>query len=489
MTEIMQATQHPSSRSKRQSHVSALAPANFMRTFLGLCGLLGLGAACTADSEEVRPRELELTFPTGIAVDPIDEVAFVASANSELRFDSGTITVFDLEVIQQAVGTWAGGAGSAFSTEQCGEDGEPCCEPDPDNRETLTCDESLFIRRGASVRIGNFATDVSLQKLDGKNLRVFVPTRGDPSIAWADWDGEAQSLDCGSGAEFSLCDDAHRLSFAQGDADLQPLGEEPFGVFADSAGEFAIVTHLTNLANSPQVTLIDSPKDGPAQITDMLSGVFAAEPTSGIRGATGVAGRAPNQPNDIVYVGSRSEDRIQTFTVGRPINDAPPFLLPGSWFFLDAVGSPSTGESSDTRGMQFSPDGSRLYLVNRRPPSLQIIDTAIGPTGLPNNRTIGATDICRQASTVAVSGSGDAERAYVTCFQDGQLYVVDPRAGVIVEDIVLVGRGPYGVATAPNRNLLLVTNFLEDTVAVVDIAPGSATRNRVVLRIGKPRPL
>ncbi|MDX2087934.1 MAG: hypothetical protein SFX73_08795 [Kofleriaceae bacterium] len=457
-----------------------------MRNFLGLCGLLGASAACTADSEEVRPREREINFPTGIAVAPDERVAFIATANSELRYDSGTITVLELDTIQQAITQWDGGAGQIFTNELCGEDGEPCCVPDSDRRETLTCDESLFIRLGASVRIGNFATDVSVQKLDEPFLRVFVPTRGDPSVAWADFDG--QRLECGSGTEFPLCDDEHRLSFAHNDASLQSLGEEPFGVFADSGGEFAIVTHLTNLANSPQVTLIDSPKNGPAMIADMISGVFAADATSGVRGATGVAGRAPNQPNDIVYVGSRSEDRIQTFTVGRPINEAPPFLLPGSWFFLDAVGG-NTGGSNDTRGMQFSPDGSRLYLVNRRPPSLQIIDTSIEPTGLPANRAIGATDICRQASTVTISGTGDAERAYVTCFQDGQLYVIDPRAGVVVEDILLVGRGPYGVAAARSRDLLLVTNFLEDTVAVVDIAPGSATRNRVVLRIGKPRPL
>jgi DNA-binding beta-propeller fold protein YncE len=139
--------------------------------------------------------------------------------------------------------------------------------------------------------------------------------------------------------------------------------------------------------------------------------------------------------------------------------------------------------------MQFSPDGARLYVANRLPPSLQVYDTTLGPTGQPNNAPLGATDICRQASTVAVTGSGDAERAYVTCFQDGQIYVVDPRGGVSAEDIILVGRGPYGVAAARSRDLLFVTNVLEDTVAVVDIAPSSATRNRVVLRIGKPRVL
>jgi YVTN family beta-propeller protein len=216
---------------------------------------------------------------------------------------------------------------------------------------------------------------------------------------------------------------------------------------------------------------------------------------NGFRGATGVAGRTPGVDGDIIYVGSRSEDRIQTFTVGRPVNNAPPYLLPSDFFFLDAVGS-NTGGSTDTRGMQFSPAGDRLYVVNRRPPSLQIFDTSLDESGFPRNVASGASDICRQASTVTAFGAGavagDGERAYVTCFQDGQVYVVDPRGQSQVEDIITVGRGPYAVVGAtlsesPALSVVFVSNFLEDTIAVVDVTPTSANRNRVVLRIGTPR--
>ena len=77
--------------------------------------------------------------------------------------------------------------------------------------------------------------------------------------------------------------------------------------------------------------------------------------------------------------------------------------------------------------MAFSANGDRLYLINRRPPSLQIFDTSLGPSGFPQNKRIAATDICREASTLTVMDAGDGERAYVTCFQDGEIYVVDPR--------------------------------------------------------------
>jgi YVTN family beta-propeller protein len=107
--------------------------------------------------------------------------------------------------------------------------------------------------------------------------------------------------------------------------------------------------------------------------------------------------------------------------------------------------------------MAFSPTGNRLYLLNRRPPTLQILDTSLSPTGVPLNRLAGAVDICRQASTVTVVDSGDGERVYLTCFQDGQIYVVDPRGTGRVEEVITVGQGPYSVAATPGGQRLYVT--------------------------------
>src|SRR5262249_41464543 len=136
----------------------------------------------------------------------------------------------------------------------------------------------------------------------------------------------------------------------------------------------------------------------------------------------------------------------------------------------------------------FSPTNNTLYVLNRRPPSLQVFDTSLKPTGFPANIGIGGTDICRQASTLAVLDSGDGERVYITCFQDGNVYIVNPRDGAFVEDILTVGRGPYAVVASPVHKKVYVTNFLEDTIAVIDVAPGSPTRDRVVLRIGTVKP-
>lgn len=430
--------------------------------------LIGI-AACTASSDDVRPPEDQLFFPTGAAVAPDGSKLFVVNANSELRYDSGAVAVIDLALVDQVHAGWVQGRQTPEG-----------CQADPDHTETLVCDEAQFILSGQGARIGNFATDIAVQDFHNGTSRLIVPTRGDPSVAWLDYDGAR--LSCSDGEGFALCDDAHRLYAVHDDPNVGQLPDEPFGVFADSDSGFAVVTHLATGA----VTLIDSPAGGNATIADIATGVFAADAT-GLRGSTGVAGRRVNGTT-IVYVGSRSEDRVATFTVGRPGNAAP-YLVPSHFFFLHSTVGTNAGASSDTRGMAFSPAGDRLYVVNRRPPSLQIYDTSPKPTGFPANTGIAATDICSQAAALAVMDAGDGDRAYIPCFQDGELYIVDPRGQAAVEDIVAIGRGPYAVAAAPSRKKVFVTNFLEDTISVVDVDPQSRLRNHVTLRIGEVKPL
>lgn len=461
----------------------------------------GLGAVligCSASGADVRPPDDQLFFPTGLAVSPDDKVLFAASSNSELRYDTGTVLVFDLAKVKAQVDAWVA------PTRQTGP-----CSRDPDHPETLICDEAPFVLPAAGVRTGNFATEMAIQNLTGLNgdapkYRLFLPTRGDPSVAWIDYDPASQRLSCAPGTDtFQQCDDAHRLNVTLQDLDNTHLNDEPFGVFADydptTDHGFAVVSHQTNGA----ITLIDAPKTDAVQITDVKYNVFNIDFT-GVRGSTGVAGRpggtpaAPDASADLIYVSSRTDSRVQTFMVGRPINHAPPFFLTSDYIELDQVGSTSqAGASLDSRGLKFSDDGNRMYLVTRTPPVIQLYDTSPSPvSGFPTNELVGTSDICRNGSTVSVLdfdklgvslGEPINERAYLTCFDDGQVYVIDPNGTTSVEDIIPVGRGPFAVAISPQNKLVFVSNFLEDTIAVIDIDPASPSRNRVVLRIGTPK--
>lgn len=444
---------------------------------LAMCvrpSLLFLLAACTASGDEVRPEVDQFVFPTGAAVSPDQAHLFVANANSELRFDSGSIVALDLARVDATVAAWVS-AGTV----------PPGCAPDPNQLLTLACDEAAFVVADAGVRIGNFATSLAAQDKGDGTARLHAAVRGDPSVTWVDWDGAR--LSCDGGAEgFALCDDAHRLTEldvgvppAEGE-DPPALAPEPFGVYVNSVAGFAMVSHLT----TGTITLVDTPADGAPRLVDAVEDLFAT--SGGIVGAAGLAGRAPTSPNDVVYATSITEDRVQLLTVVRDRNAPAPYLVPSGHFFLDAVGA-SSGGSDDSRAVAFDAAGETLFVLNREPPSLQLYDARPGATGVPSHQAIAAIDLCREAASLAVVDVGDGDRAMVSCFRDGEVHVVDPRGGGRLEAQITVGRGPYALVPSAARRKLYVTNFLEDTVAVIELDPTSPRRYQVVLRLGEVR--
>jgi DNA-binding beta-propeller fold protein YncE len=431
---------------------------------LGSLGLLVTG--CTASAAEVRPPADELFFPTGLAVSPDERHLFVVNANSQLTYDSGTVLAIDLGEVDEAVDRWL-------------VDGEirDGCERDPSFPDIIECDEAEFIEAGAGVRIGNFAANVAIQQRAGADLRLVVPVRGDPSVTWINWDDESGTLDCGDSGGFPLCDEDHRLTRFRGDDSLPQIDDEPYGVYVDSESQYAAVTHLVAGA----VTLVDLAGSSP-ELTDQAENLFFAN-SFGAVGSVGVAGRRPGGPGDLLYVTSRSENRVQTFGVVRA--GGVPRLTLSSFFLLDSLGALAQA-STDARGIAFSADGDRAYVLNRLPPTVALIDTRLDAQGFPVNDIDGGADICREAVGIVVADVGDGERAYVSCFQDGELYVVDRRGGMHVEEVTTIGRGPFGIAAAPGRARLYIANFFDDSISVVDLTPGVPNRYRVALRIGVP---
>ncbi len=84
--------------------------------------------------------------------------------------------------------------------------------------------------------------------------------------------------------------------------------------------------------------------------------------------------------------------------------------------------------------------------------------------------------------------TGRGERLFVTCFESGQIYVVDPEP-LTVTDVITVGRGPNTLVFSPtDPGLAYVAGFADNNVAVLDLHPGSPTEYRVIQRIGFPRP-
>jgi hypothetical protein len=437
-----------------------------MRSTLLLTALLLVG--CPAAGDEVSPPDDQLFFPTGVALAPDESVMFVLNANSDLRYDTGAVSVVDLGTIGVLANRW---------TDE-GALGESCVS-DSSIPTIMQCDERAVLLAGSTVRIGNFATEIGVQALtDAGRLRLFAAVRGDPSLTWIDYDPTSGELACGNdGARFPECDDSHRLARMRDDPDLFGLPDEPFDVYVNSAAGFVVVSHLSE----GSISIADAPPDGATPVlSDAIGGLFAANVDTGQRGAASVAGRRPGSIDDQVYVTSRSEPRVQTLSIARPTGGLP-VAIAGSFFFLTGI-----QPSDDARGIGFSTDGDRAYIINRDPPMLQIIDTSPTPGGEPRNELRAAVELCQQASNLAVADFGAGERVYVACFRAGQLWVIDPLAAT-VDAIIDVGRGPHGVAASPVHGQVYVTNFVEDTIAVIDVRPGAISENRLVLRLGRPR--
>jgi len=437
----------------------------------GLVVLVALGAGCPATGDEIRPPDNSFYFPTGMDKAPDESVLFVANANSDLRYDSGAALVVDLAWVDGIISAWVNGGGAV-------PDGMDC-EVDLMVPYTLICDEGEVIRDGAGVRIGNFATELKVQTMDNPNaLRLFGAVRGDPSLTWIDYDAGDRTLSCGGSGSFPECNDEHRLNQLRNDEDLIALPDEPFGLFVDSDNGYVVMTHLANGA----VSLAEAPRDGDAPIlADAVGNLFAPNPDTGERGAVGAAGRLPGSASDRIYVTSRREARVQTLVVV-PGSSGYRALVPAEFFFMRGA----VGNSSDGRGIAFSADGQRAYIVNRAPPMLHIVDTSMDVLGVPRNEFVAGVEVCPEASNLAIADVGAGERIFVACFRNGQVWSIDPR-GAVVDAIIDVGRGPTALVAAPLRKRLYVSNNLESTVAVVDLTPEAVTQNRVVLRLGRPR--
>lgn len=464
------ATVRGPSGSKRVMARSVCGAEQYRR--LGLVAALLL-AGCPATSEDVRPPDDQFFFPSGLVIAPDESALFVANSNSELRYDSGTINVVDLAAVDALIDTWKGGT-LPGDTGGCTD----CCEQDATLPHIAVCNEATAVRADATVRTGNFATDLTVQVLSSGDYRLFLPVRGDPSITWIDYSVSGQMLSCGGSGSLPSCDSDHRLTQLRNDLDLPTVTDEPFNIYADSTNGYVLVSHLSSGA----VSLVDAPPDGSQPIlADAIDGLFAANASTGIRGAVGIAGRNPGSDGDTIYVTSRSESRVQTLFVHRSGPDNEPILVPGEFFFLNRI-----LPSDDSRGIAFGAGGDRAYIVNRDPAMMQTLDTSLAEDGYPRNDLLGGVEICRGAAEVTVGDVGNGERVFVSCFNTGQVWVMNP-VGSVVDAIINVGRGPHAIAVSPTRKRLYAANFLDDTVAVIDLEPGSSLENRVVLKLGRSR--
>jgi DNA-binding beta-propeller fold protein YncE len=407
-----------------------------MRVWLLFVVALG---ACDIENEGIDPPGDDLVYPVGMAMDPGGRYLYVANENFDLRYNGGTVVAIDLEAVDDRQGTT-----------------------------TIPADE--VIDAASSVRIGTFASDLALSP-DG--TRLFVPVRGDNSVTWIEVDdGGGRRLRCWDGSasgDTPRCSGAHVIGSGRNSLGLR-LPSEPFGIaFQDT---YAIVTH----AGVGEVSLIaDVP--GRPELVDIQGDLPASASGIGI-----------HPTNGRVYVAHRGANALSTLDVfdGSTVDavdaDNRPAIVPRRTVPVDVVVS-----GADNRSLVFHPGGTELYVANRTPRSLLILDTSIGEDGAPLDEWRDAIALGQGPSRIAVHEEADGRHlVYAVCFDDALVYAIDPESRR-VDGILWTGEGPHAIAFDDVRRWIFVATFVTSTIEVYDANPDNDSYRQLLFRIGAPK--
>ncbi|MBW2735524.1 MAG: hypothetical protein JRH20_24330, partial [Deltaproteobacteria bacterium] len=246
----------------------------------------------------------------------------------------------------------------------------------------------------------------------------------------------------------------------------------------EDAGAFDHV-YVAHLAGG-EVSFFTSDTAG-VRLVDFRGGFF--DTTSSIRGGFALAASLPGDTSMPVYVSSRTASSIASFVIqeDRRVIAAPRAPIQAA--------SPGT----DVRGIAFAPGGEVLYAVSRSPASLVALDMS-REDGVPRAEPLWMTEICGDPGVVRLAQNPQkphdpmAQLAYVVCFAEPVIYVVDTQLAQVV-DRIYTGNGANGLVLDARNRRAFTANFVENTVGVIDLDPSRATYHQMVLRLGLRRNL
>ena len=330
------------------------------------------GSSCAAGVCRARPRWM-----------------LVANANSDLRFNAGTLMAVDLDAFFEALeGSEVRLPGETPTAQR------PCRRADL-TPEVVECEESYFVREESTVRLGNFLSQPAgwncevlesgpasapgearpqwfTRHCPQDEAMILTPVNGDPSVSYAYLQGGLEDdqlhIECGQGNGIA-CSDDFRLDRMRNDPERVRLSRELVNlkVSSDPRFPYAFGTHRTQGAASlfkldglrgpydpgdwhdplqepaDEVTLIDEPEK-PALID--LTTIF----TSVGGGAYGLAQRPCDRDDaptitkacsePLMYAGYRAAAAILEFSTTA--------VLPGDLGPTQACDGPSAVDDDET---------------------------------------------------------------------------------------------------------------------------------------------
>ena len=407
---------------------------NRIRALAGLVVVV-LSGACATDPRGEPPDPTRLHYPSGIALDPGGDYAYVVSTNFDSAYTGGTVVPVNLST-------------------------------------------QLLEPQGA-IEVGGFGGDLVLAQPAAGGLVGFVASREKGRLETFAIDRSSGSpvLACGprDGEWPFQCDDEHVIK----DVDAEPPDEDPIRAPGDDP--YAVALGQGVPGGGPLLYLA-SIEDGIFTVMTLDEGMkpqvsMAAELSGGLHS---IAEGGVVNGRRRVYVSNRYYPLIHVVDVGCPASGGACEIVTQASLGITQI----TSSGDYFRGLAVSRDQRMLFAVRRSPPALAVFDLAEDGTALERGLVAlqGAP-----ANVALLSRGGDqADLAYVTDYARDSIYCVDPETMNVV-DHFQVADGPYGIAIGNDPSGLLprayVTAFEDDLLSVVDLDPNSPTWHQEIARI------
>ncbi|MCC6746542.1 MAG: hypothetical protein IT371_02725 [Deltaproteobacteria bacterium] len=491
-----------------------------------LLGVLLLGtvgtSGCATENPGVTPSRDTFYFPTGLAMDPRRPVLYVTNSNADLRYNGGTLMALDLRALPADLSQ----VGALTESKRLD------CRPDRVESSRWECPEAQFVQAGATLRIGDFPSEVRVTS-DGE--RLFVPVRGQNYLLWAritELAGGGVDLRCDDSPDTGCgqagktdcpawdCAAPYRVKFS--DRLQRDLATEPFGIYVNELAAVhidakggrrtcrdggtamsctcgAAARRCDPNAATPRDCCLEAPPLNHVYLAHLAGGevsYFASTPSGvefrdqvggfftssgSVRGGFNLAATVPGDAGSPVLVSSRVDSVLGSFVIRGDLDIVP---TPRQGLGVAAPGN-------DLRGVAVGPGGTQLFVVNRAPPSLIALERN---ERLPDRpfEPLWEVEVCSEPSLLRLGadparpGDPTARLAFVVCFRDAEIFVVDVGLGKLVGRIP-TGRGPNALELDPARRRAFIANFADNTVGVIDLDPSHRTYLQMMLRIGLVR--
>lgn len=419
-------------------------------------------AACGVENTGVAPTPETLNFPVAVEVTPETggrQFLLVASSNFDLRFNAGALHSLDLVAMRQAAAECA----------------DPPCSFE---------DVGTFMV--SEVLIGSYVSGLALSP---RGNRVYLSVRSDVDLSWVDLDPSTGVLACEGSGQPQTCAPRRRTTREATECgrDLV-LSGDPVGLVAgrvdDLTGgtsdlDFVVMVHRNGRASlfvdrsiggAPEPVLVHTTDGLPLDVVNV-----SYEPASRLVW-THSASAFPNRlTRDIGFVGvdydEASPECSSVFSAGRlPVR--------------------GVDDGLDTRDSTFSVDGSRAFVLARRPEAILTLDLDDAPL-FPGEAAIDRVSHVGYAPSRIARVDVDGGRTVLaaTCFDDRKVWFVDADTGA-TRGVVPGFAGPFELAVDTVAEMVWVVDFRDSVIRAIDYSPLEVGESpRLLATFGRIRPV